>query len=332
MTTDPSRRVTHDRAWDRVAQVALGAYLAAIVILIGLGIADLAGANPSGSWLIEAVALIAFGTVVLVVTIIRRRRRAATPRRAATAPARTAPTPPPASASTSASAPARAELTSERATAGASAQASEDPAPDKQPAQEEPPPPLFTWQCQADATTPGVVLFVLYPSRGTPPAGPSGPGSVPRAEPPPLPSSRDLGPVACYVADPTNVGQRAADDRISRARGVFTTRWHPAFFPGVPEPVSGFYRFRWDELRDGEWHLLTTGTEWVNYRPAPAEPVPEPSEGGPEPELQPEAEPAREREPEPDNEPAASTNGSPSDADSPREETVDQPAASAEVP
>jgi hypothetical protein len=76
-----------------------------------------------------------------------------------------------------------------------------------------------------------------------------------------------MGPVACYILDPNGAGQRADDDSISRARDVFTTRWHPSFFPGAPEPVSGEYSYRWDEWRGDDWHLLATGSVWVDYQP-----------------------------------------------------------------
>jgi hypothetical protein len=113
-------------------------------------------------------------------------------------------------------------------------------------------------------STPGVVLFVLSPTV----AHGSGHG---RSKKVALPTSQDLGPVACYVADPHGIGERANDHCISRARGVLTTRWHPSFFPGVPEPVSGEYHFRWDELRGDEWHLLAAGAVTVDYQPPPAE-------------------------------------------------------------
>jgi hypothetical protein len=272
----------HHSPWYYIGQVGIGAFVAAFIIFIGLGIAELAGANPDESWLLEAVSLLGLGVLILIMATVRR--HLASSRRGGPRHSRPRPEPPPAplpeptpatatgtataapatsTTATTAARPAAATAVADTAAVAASAAAASDSG--GAPASRSAEPVEVTWQCTADVSTPGVVLFVLAPSgvaHGT------GHRAANKAE---LPSSGDLGPVACYVADPQGFGQRANDECISRARGVLTTRWHPSFFPGAPEPESGEYRFRWDELRDDDWHLLSSGSLKVDYQPPAAE-------------------------------------------------------------
>lgn len=244
----PSGAGTHaagsaERYWGYIEQVGLGAFVAALVILAGLGIARGLGAHASGTWILEATALISLGLIVLILSVGRRLRSGDLRRR--TRP--TAVVSPPGTPGP--------ELVPE---SQPTPQPTPQPAPQPEPApvdEPAPEPPVVTWVCHADASTPGALLFVLSPTSESEQAVPA--------------SSRELGLVSCYVLDPNGVGQRADDDRISRARGIFTTRWHPSFFVGAPEPISGIYQYRWDEWRGEDWHLLSSGELSVDYRPLP---------------------------------------------------------------
>jgi hypothetical protein len=114
---------------------------------------------------------------------------------------------------------------------------------------------------------PGVLLFLLAPDP---------PGDDPQR------LVRELGPVSCYVSDPSGAGQRALDTSVARVRGLLMVRWHPSFFGPVPDAVNGTYAYRWDEQRpDGSWRLLATAYVEVDLAAAPTEPAGgDPTAGG----------------------------------------------------
>jgi hypothetical protein len=128
------------------------------------------------------------------------------------------------------------------------------------------------WAARADAGTPGVLLFVLEAERARPDAG----GAV-----------AALRPVRCRVGAGAAAGDlvgthgvaaggpwEAADDRISRIGGLLMTRFHPAFFPGAPEPWSGTYEFSWEAQHEGGWRTLLEGSAEVEFAPLAGEVAP----------------------------------------------------------